>query len=74
MSFDKISNDKVQDESRNKNDGKIIKAKIAKGKGKYGDAMEFNGKDSFIDINNSKSLSIPDQVSDFSLGQLEKCW
>jgi hypothetical protein len=63
MSFDKISNDKVLDESENKNDGKIIKAKVAKGKGKYGDAMEFNGKDSFIDIKNSKSLSIPDQVS-----------
>ena len=43
MSFDKIAKDTVIDESGNKNDGKIIKAKVAAGKGKYGDGMEFKG-------------------------------
>ena len=45
MSFDKIAKDTVIDESGNKNDGKIIKAKVAAGKGKYGDGMEFKGGD-----------------------------
>ena len=48
MSFDKIAKDTVIDESGNKNDGKIIKAKVAVGKGKYGDGMEFKGGNSLV--------------------------
>ena len=63
MSFSQLDGDKVIDESGNKNHGKIEKAKLAKGKGKYGDAMEFNGKDSHVLIKNSDSLSISDEVT-----------
>ena len=63
MSFDKIAKDTVIDESGNKNDGKIIKAKVAAGKGKYGDGMEFKGGDNLVQIKNSKTLSISGQVT-----------
>lgn len=63
MSFDNVKGNKVEDLSGKGNHGEIKKAKVAKGKGKYGDAMEFNGKDSYVEIKHSDSLSIPNQVS-----------
>ena len=63
MSFDNVSGDTVKDESKHGNNGKIVKASTAKGKGKYGDAMEFNGKDSHVLIKNSDSLSISGEVT-----------
>ena len=63
MSFDNVSGDTVKDESKNGNSGKIVKASTAKGKGKYGDAMEFNGKDSHVLIKSSDSLSISGEVT-----------
>ena len=63
MSFDNVSGDTVKDESKNGNNGKIVKASAAKGKGKYGDAMEFNGRDSHVLIKNSDSLSISGEVT-----------
>ena len=63
VSFDNVSGDTVKDESKNGNNGKIVKASAAKGKGKYGDAMEFNGKDSHVLIKNSDSLSISGEVT-----------
>ena len=58
ISFDKIAKDTVIDEFGNKTDGKIIKAKVVAGKGKYGDGMEFKGGNSLVQIKNSKTLSI----------------
>ena len=63
MSFSQLDGDKVIDESGNKNHGKIEKAKLAKGKGKYGDAMQFKGGDNHVLIKSSKTLSIPDEVT-----------
>ena len=63
MSFDNVSGDTVKDESKHGNNGKIVKASTAKGKGKYGDAMEFNGKDSHVLIKNSDALSISGEVT-----------
>ncbi|MAG83407.1 hypothetical protein CMK10_04545 [Candidatus Poribacteria bacterium] len=63
MSFDNVSGDTVKDESKNGNNGKIVKASTAKGKDKYGDAMEFNGKDSHVLIKSSDSLSISGEVT-----------
>ena len=62
--FDKIAKDTVIDESENKNDGKNIKAKVAAGKGKYGDGMEFKGAIVLF------KLRIQNPIH-FSLGQLE---
>ena len=39
-----------------------MKASVAKGKGKYGNAMEFKGGDNHVLIKNSKSVSIADEV------------
>ena len=63
MSFDDIQGNKVMDGSENGNDGTIMKASVAKGKGKYGDAMEFKGGDNHVLIKNSKSLSIAGEVT-----------
>ena len=40
-----------------------MKASVAKGKGKYGNAMEFKGGDNHVLIKSSKSLSIADEVT-----------
>ena len=63
MSFDDIQGNKVMDGSEHGNDGTIMKASLAKGKGKYGDAMEFEGGDNHVLIKNSDSLSIADEVT-----------
>ena len=63
MSFDDIQGDKVMDGSENGNDGTIMKASVAKGKGKYGNAMEFKGGDNHVLIKSSKSLSIAGEVT-----------
>ena len=63
MSFDDVQGDKVMDGSENGNHGTIMKASLAKGKGKYGNAMEFKGGDNHVLIKSSKSLSIDDEVS-----------
>ena len=42
------------DDQINKNDGKITKAKVVKGK--FLQALEFNGKDSFVNIPHHKSM------------------
>ena len=63
MSFDDIQGNKVIDGSANGNDGTIMKASVAKGKGKYGDAMEFKGGDNHVLIKSSNSLSIADEVT-----------
>ena len=55
MSFDNIKGNKVEDLSSKGNHGEIKKDKVAKGNGKYGDAMEFNGKDSYVEIKHSDS-------------------
>ena len=48
MSFDDIQGNKVGDGSENGNDGTIMKASVAKDKGKYGNAMEFKGGDNHL--------------------------
>lgn len=63
MSFDDVAGDTVKDGSGNNNDGKIMKARVAKGKGKYGDAMEFKGGDNHVLIKHSDTLSISEQVT-----------
>ena len=63
MSFDDIQGDKVMDGSEHGNHGTIMKASVAKGKGKYGNAMEFKGGDNHVLIKNAESLSISDEVS-----------
>ena len=73
MSFDDIQGNKVGDGSENGNDGTIMKASVAKDKGKYGNAMEFKGGDNHVLIKSSKSLSIADEVTISCLGELERC-
>ena len=63
MSFDDIQGNKMMDGSENGNDGTIMKASVAKDKGKYGNAMEFKGGDNHVLIKSSKSLSIADEVT-----------
>ena len=55
MSFDNIKGNKIEDLSGKGNHGEIKKDKVAKGNGKYGDAMEFNGKNSYVKIKHSDS-------------------
>ncbi len=63
MSFDDPQSNEVIDGSTSRNDGTIMEASIAKGKGKYGDAMEFKGRDNYVLIRNSESLSMADEVT-----------
>lgn len=53
--FDEDKGDVVQDYSEKGNDGKIIGAKWVKGK--FGQALEFDGADDYVDCGSDKSLN-----------------
>ena len=56
--FDEGNGDNVKDLSPNKNDGKITNCKWVDGK--FGKALEFNGKDTGVEIPDSDSLAVSD--------------
>lgn len=56
--FDEGNGDTVKDSSPNKNDGKITNCKWVNGK--FGKALEFNGKDTGVEIPDSDSLAVSD--------------
>ena len=56
--FDEGNGDTVKDLSPNKNNGKITNGKWVDGK--FGKALDFNGKDTCVNVPDSESLSISD--------------
>ena len=61
FSFDKIEGDKVPDLSGNGNDGTIHGAKVVDGK--YGKALEFDGKNAYVEVPANPTLDISDGIT-----------
>jgi len=61
LAFDEGTGDVTSDASGNGNDGKINGAKWVDGK--YGKALEFNGTDSFVEVEYNEMFNITDAVS-----------
>jgi len=59
--FDEGSGDTVKDLSGNNNDGTIHGAGWADGK--FDDALEFNGKDTYVDTGESESLQVKKEIT-----------